>query len=274
MFSTRYKNKIKQKYKLSETIINRPNNYRIPYLLDSKMKNNNNYASTKYLNNKNSFERNIFYKMNTFVPENKYIPHQTKKIYIKRIEYLLNKEISNIHLDKKIDKNIKMIYEVNNLPHIENKTIIKNIYNKKNIKLSSKILPNVYSKLQKSQNFNKLLSLNFFTPELIKIKKKKGNKNINLIDLKLKNIKVNNIDKKKQMLISDKSMDCNMCTIKIAKNDKKKELKDLIISKNKDIEDECNNTNYSFYNSPIPSIRSKYFVTHNINDNSNNDYEN
>ena len=44
--------------------------------------------------------------------------------------------------------------------------------------------------------------------------------------------------------------------------------------KNKDIEDECNNTNYSFYKSPIPSIRSKYFSTHNNNDTSNNEYEN
>ena len=78
---------------------------------------------------------------------------------------------------------------------------------------------------KKTKILNKILSLNFFTPELIKIKAKKGNKTINLIDLQLKNIKEKNMDKKEQMLINNKSMDCNMCTIKIVKNDKKKILK-------------------------------------------------
>ena len=206
--------------------------------------------------------------------KNNFVHQWTNKIFIKKIQYLLNNKISNINLDKKINKNIKMIYKLGSLSDIENKDFIKNIYNKKNIKISSKILPSLFIKFYKNQKiskFNKILSLKFFTTELNKIKNR--NKTINLLDFQLKNKELKNLIKEKQILKKDKSMDYNKCLIKTVKIDKKINLKELIISNNKGIENECNNTTYSFYNSPLPSIRSRYFLTHNVNDN-NNDYEN
>ena len=158
---------------------------------------------------------------------------------------------------KSFDRRVKMIYEINKLPNIDNKIIMKNIAKKNKGKFPS-ISHKSYFKL-KNQNIPKIndkISCNFFSPELTKIKIKNKNQKglIHLINNPIKNIY-----SQKELLKNNQSLDYNKLTIKVIKNNKTNDL-----SNNSNNEEDGNNiTKNSFYNHPIKSIKSRYNLTFN-----------
>ena len=265
MFSNQFKNKIIQKYNISESIINRPIHYRVPDLVNNKFKDDKSYMTSKRLPNSKSIEVHKAYDLLSFEKNKNFRNHKGQR-FKKNLKLLLNNNnltsISNLKL---LDKRVKMIYEINKLPSIDNKIFIRNKYKKTNGKCIS-ISSKSYFKL-KNQNMPKIndkILFNFFTPELTKIKIKNKKGLINLI-----NNPVKNIYSQKEILKNNQSLDYNKLTIRVIKNNKSNDL-----SNNSNNEEDGNNiTKNSFYNYPIKSIKSRYNLTYNDN-NINGGYEN
>jgi hypothetical protein len=257
MFSNQFKNKIIKKYNISESIINRPIHYRVPDIVNYKFKDDKRYFTLKRLIYSKSIEGHKEYDLSP-IEKNKNVNNHNNQIFTKSLKLLLNNnnlaKSSNL---KSFDRRVKMIYEINKLPNIDNKIIMKNIVTKKKGKFSS-ISPKSYFKL-KNQNIPKIndkISCNFFTPELTKIKIKNQNQKglINLINNPIKNIY-----SQKELLKNNQSLDYNKLTIRVIKNNKSNDL-----SNNSNNEEDGNNiTKNSFYNHPIKSIKSRYNLTFN-----------
>jgi len=262
MFSNQFKNKIIHKYNISESIINRPIHYRVPDLINNKLKDNKSYYTSKRLNNSKSIEIHKSYDLFPVEKNNNFSNHKSQ-IFKKNLRLLFNNNsLASINKLKIFDKKIKMIYEINKLPNIENKNIKNN--SKKNNNKCLSIPPKSYFKL-KYQNIPKIndkMTFNFFTPELTKIKIKNKKGLINLINNPIKNIY-----SQKEILKNNQSLDYDKLTIRVIKNNKSNDL-----SNNSNNEEDGNNiTKNSFYNHPIKSIKSRYNLTFNDN---NGGYEN
>ena len=262
MFSNQFKNKIIQKYNISESIINRPIHYRIPDLVNTKFKDNKSSYTSKRLNNSKSIEVHKAYDLFP-VEKNKNSGNHKNQIFQKSLKLLLNNNnLSSINNLNLFDKRIKMIYEVNKLPSIDNK-IIKNISKKNNNKcLSISNRSYLKFKYQNMPKINDKITFNFFTPELTKIRIKNKKRLINLI-----NNPINNIYSQKEILRNNQTLDYDKLTIRVIKNNKSNDLPN-----NSNNEEDGNNiTKNSFYNHPIKSIKSRYNLTYNDN---NGGYEN
>ena len=254
MFSNQFKNKIIKKYNISESIINRPIHYRVPDIVNNKFKEEKNYFTLKRLICSKSNEGHKEYDLSP-IEKRKNVNNHNSQIFKKSLKLLLNNnnltKSSNLKL---FDRRVKMIYEINKLPSIGNKIIIKNIA-KKN-KGKSSISSKFYFKL-KNQNIPKIndkISSNFFTPELTKIKIKNKKGFINLMNNPIKNTY-----SQKELLKNNQSLDYNKLTIKVIKNNKSNDS-----SNNSNNEEDGNNiTKNSFYNHPIKSIKSRYNLTFN-----------
>ena len=255
MFSNQFKNKIIKKYNISESIINRPIHYRVPDIVNNKFKDEKNYFTLKRLICSKSIEGHKEYDLYP-IEKNKNVNNHNNQIFKKSLKLLLNNnnitKSSNLKL---FDRRVKMIYEINKLPSIGNKIIMKNITKKNKGKFSS-INHKSYCKLknQDMPKINDKISCNFFTPELTKIKIKNKKGFINLISNPIKNIY-----SQKDLLKNNQSLDYNKLTIRVIKNNKSNDL-----SNNSNNEEDGNNiTKNSFYNHPIRSIKSRYNLTFN-----------
>jgi len=288
MFSLNVKNNKAQYSNVLESSINNKSIHSMsPELMYIKIKNKSKSNSKEAHNHEKET-----HKIDIIFPNHKKKHYNNKKELIFKKDFKLSLINENsINLTNNCDKKIKMIYEIKKLPNINNKSIIKNIYNKQENRNISK-LPKVNLNLKpkksnKLSKINNIISLNFFTPKLTRIKLKNRNKDryINLIDLPLKDIEKNktmerdviklplkeiktNENIKREIIIKkatkkQHSFDNEKCTIKILKTNKTNE---LIMSRN--IKKDNNNMIYSYYNSPIHSIKSRYNNTRNINDNS------
>ena len=255
MFSNQFKNKIIKKYNISESIINRPIHYRVPDIVNNKFKEEKNYFTLKRLICSKSNEGHKEYDLSP-IEKRKNVNNHNSQIFKKSLKLLLNNNNLTKSSDLKLfDRKVKMIYEINKLPSIGNKIIMKNIAKKNKGKFPS-ISHKSYFKL-KNQNIPKIndkISCNFFTPELTKIKIKNKKGFINLI-----NNPINNIYSQKELLKNNQSLDYNKLTIRVIKNNKSNDL-----SNNSNNEEDGNNiTKNSFYNHPIKSIKSRYNLTFN-----------
>lgn len=271
MFSNKYKNKIIQKYNISESIINRPIHFRVPDLINNNRTQNQVYNPLKKFNYPKDYQ---VHKITTLSPliklkkEIKILPQKTRKFNKKKLEILLNDENPiNDEIYKDYNKSIKMIYEIKKFPNIESKSVIKDTINKKNHKKST-LFPRVIQNIKKAQKLSKLskMPINyFFTPQLTKIKIKNRNNMRNLMEfpLKEKNIIINNNNNtEKEIAKQEQSIDYDKCSIRIIKTNNNN---NLLKSKGK------NNLNYKSYSydySPIRSIKSRYY-TNNSNTNDN-----
>lgn len=287
MFSINVKNEIMQNNKALESSLNNKSiNNMIPEVIHIKMKDNSKSNSQEaHKQEKESHRLNIIF------PNHKKKHSYNKKEHIYKTNFKLSliNENSNIS-GNNYNKNIKMIYEIKKLPNISNKYIKKNSYDMQEEKGKLSIIPKVNLKTKpkksnKLSKINNIISLNFFTPKLTKIKLKNRNNDryINLMDLPLKDFDKNKIMEreiiklalkekkneniKKDIIIKEAakkqySVNREKFTIKILKANKTNE---LIMSRNINYDD--NIMNYSYYNSPIHSIKSRYNNTYIINDN-------
>ena len=261
MFSNSIKNKIIQKYNISESIINRPIHFRIPDLVNIQFQKYPSYYSSKSLNGSKNIENN---KIFIFSYNKRYLLDNNSKNqkYRKKLELLLNEENPLKHeLIKNCQKSVKMIYEIKKFPNKESKAVINNTI-KKNHKKST-VFPNVCRNLKlnpKISNTSDNLFLNkFFTPQLTKIKIKNRIRNLTKFPLNAKN-RENNIEK--EILIKKvKSVTHNKQSIKTIKTNQTKDQKTQTVNIRK------NNINkkYSYEDSPIRLIKSRYFTTNSIN---------
>ena len=274
MFSNSFKNKIIQKYNISESIINRPIHYRIPDIVNIKFKKYPLYYSSKKLNESKTTENNKISTFSSLSPKQKdiYDNNKDNQKYRKKLELLLNEENPiNTELIKNYQKSIKMIYEIKKFPNIANRAVIKDMINKKNHKKST-IFPKVCRNLKLSQNLpnanNNLISLNkFFTPQLTKIRIKNKHKIRNLNEFPLKERDTED-SKEKEIIIQEKPISRDKQSIKLIKT-KEQTTQTINIKENN------RKKNYSYYDSPIKVIKSRYFNfntnTNSINEKNNDD---
>lgn len=271
MFSNKFKNKIIQKYNISESTINRPIHFRVPELININRTQNQVYNTLKKLNNPKENQVNkitTLSPLTKFKKEIKIFPQKTHKFNKKKLEILLNDENPiNDEIYKDYNKSIKMIYEIKKFPNIESKSVIKDIVNKKNHKKST-LFPRVIQNIKKAQKLSKLSKMPikyFFTPQLTKIKIKNRNNMRNLMEfpLKEKNIIINNNNIEKEIAKQEQSIDYDKCSIRIIKTNNNNN--NLLKYKGN------NNLNYKSYSydySPIRSIKSRYYSNNsNTNDN-------
>ena len=263
MFSNPFKNKIMKRYNISESIINRPIHYRIPDLVNLKLKPYPLYYSTKKINNSKDIET---HKSNT-VPSYRCLYNTSLKNNISRknLRLMLSEEnLLNIELNNKYKNSIKMVYEMKKYQNLSSKAVINDLINKKNHKQTT-IFPKVFQNLQKSIKLDKMNKIppiySFFTPQTTKIKIKNRYKLRNLMEFPLKEKEVKN-DYEKKFTQKEKSIDYDKYSIKIINTNNKFSIRKDINNEDKNINDK----NYcSCCDSPI-RIKSRYYNTNIIND--------
>ena len=148
MFSNSFKNKVMKRYNISESIINRPIHYRIPDLVNLKIKPYPLYYSTKKINNSKDIET---HKSNT-VPSYRSILNASlkNKKTRKNFRLILSEEnLLNIELNNQYKNSIKMVYEMKKYQNNSSKAVINDLINKKNHKQTT-IFPKVLQNVQKS----------------------------------------------------------------------------------------------------------------------------
>ena len=267
MFSNSLKNKIIQKYNISESLINRPIHYRIPDLVNLKMNPHPIYYSSKKFHS--SKEKEI-QKINILSTQINISKTNIKKNKIKKKLNLILKEENPLNNDlyKNFSKSLKMIYEKKKYSNFTSKTVIKDIINKKNHKKST-IFPKVYKNMQKNQkltDINNKLHLNyFFTPQATKLKLNKKFYLRNIIEFPLKKNELNN-NFEKDITNRENSIDYDKYSIKVIKTNTNNN--QLSIGKfiNDEYKKNNDNKNYSYYDSPI-RISSRYFSNNIIKEN-------
>jgi hypothetical protein len=263
MFSNSFKNKVMKRYNISESIINRPIHYRIPDLVNLKIKPYPLYYSTKKINNSKDIET---HKSNT-VPSYRSILNASlkNKKTRKNFRLILSEEnLLNIELNNQYKNSIKMVYEMKKYQNNSSKAVINDLINKTNHKQTTifpKVLQNVQKsiKLGKMNNFPQIYS--FFTPQTTKIKIKNRYKLRNLMEFPLKEKEVKN-NCEKEFIQKEKSIDYNKYSIKIINTNNKFSIRKDMNNEDKNIKDK----NYSsYYDSPI-RIKSRYYSNNIIND--------
>ena len=263
MFSNYLKTKIIQKYNLSESIINRPIHYRIPDLVNLKLKPYPLYYSTKKINNSKDIET---HKSNT-VPSYRCLYNTSLKSNNSRKNFRLmlsEENLLNIELNNQYKNSIKMVYEMKKYQNLSSKAVINDLINKKNHKQTT-IFPKVFQKLQKSIKLDKMNNIppiySFFTPQTTKIKIKNRYKLRNLMEFPLKEKEVKN-NCEKEFIQKEKSIDYNKYSIKIINTNNKFSIRKNLNNEDKNIKDK----NYcSCCDSPI-RIKSRYYNTNIIKD--------
>ena len=261
MFSNHFKSKIMKRYNISESILNRPIHYRIPDLVNFKLKPYPVYYSSKKLNN--NIKEIEAQKTNSVpISRNQNNRSLKKEYFNKNLELILNDEnLINMELNKRYNKSIKMIYEIKKYQNLSSKAVINDLINKKNHKKTT-LFPKVFKNLQKSIKLDKINNmLPFFTPQVTKIKIKNRYKLRNLMDFPLKEKEYKD-NYEKNIIQNEKSIECDKSPIKIINTNNNK----FTIRKNVDIVDKNIKNNYTSYNDSPVRIRSIYYNTNSIND--------